>query len=388
MNPADKLGQTEERFRLALEAVAEGVWDWNLETGEFFFSDALVEMLGYSRNEAPSQISFLKNWLHPDDRVQVIQQIQNLRSSPRPYQSQYRLRTKDGRWKWILDRGRVVQWDAAGRPLRAIGLHIDISEQKASEALIHLREERLRLATDAAHLGIWDSDLRNQTCFWNARMFEIHDVIAGQSTDAQRDWENYVHPGDAERSRRTVLEALHAQRSFSLIYRMLTPAGELKWLRVMGYVYRDSDGIPTRLVGFILDITTTHQMELALESSQNDLRMVEGLAAMGSWSWDCLCDEVIWSEGLYALFGMDPAESLPNFKEHLRLYTPESWEKLRQSVENCLQTGDPYHLELEAIRSSGGHFFLAARGMAARDELGKIARLYGTVHEITDQKIA
>jgi len=115
---------------------------------------------------------------------------------------------------------------------------------------------------------------------------------------------------------------------------------------------------------------------------------VEKLAGMGSWSWDHVRDKVIWSEGLYHLFQIDPAEPAPRYERHDRLYSPDSLRLLNEAVTECLKNGTPYQIELEAIRQDGSHFFLAAHGMADRDPEGRIFRLFGTVQDITNQKKA
>lgn len=129
---AADLGRTEECFRRALDAVSEGMWDWNLQTDEVFYSDSFIQMLGYVREEVEPHVRTWQKWLHPDDHQRAIIEVLKLTDGGElgPYLSEHRLRTKCGDWKWILDRGQVIECDGQGRSLRAIGVHTDISRRQ------------------------------------------------------------------------------------------------------------------------------------------------------------------------------------------------------------------------------------------------------------------
>jgi len=130
----DKLKSSELTLQLALRGANEGLWDLNLETGQLFLSDILQKILGYEPNELDPSFS---NWLeriHPDYRSSTMELInKHLRGETEFYEATYRIKTKDGNWKWVLDRGMVVQRDANSTPVRAIGTNIDVTEQKETE---------------------------------------------------------------------------------------------------------------------------------------------------------------------------------------------------------------------------------------------------------------
>src|SRR4029453_8785738 len=112
------------------------------------------------------------------------------------------------------------------------------------------------------------------------------------------------------------------------------------------------------------------------------------LAGVGGWQWDLDTDTVVWSEELYRIAGRDPSLPALNYKDHSQLYTQESGARLRGAVETALHTGAPYELVLEMVRADGTHRWITARGEAQRDSTGRIARLRGTVQDITQRKLA
>ncbi|HYD34248.1 MAG TPA: EAL domain-containing protein [Methylophilaceae bacterium] len=128
---------SEERWKFALEGAGEGVWDWNLHTDEVFRSSRWHEIYGYSENDIGNTATEGRKLMHPDDLQQAIEDTRAyLEGRTKTYVSEFRLRCKDGSWKWTLSRGKVVETDPAGRPLRMIGIHTDISDRKHSEAQV------------------------------------------------------------------------------------------------------------------------------------------------------------------------------------------------------------------------------------------------------------
>jgi PAS domain S-box-containing protein len=119
-----------------------------------------------------------------------------------------------------------------------------------------------------------------------------------------------------------------------------------------------------------------------------ELAEAQRLAKVGSWQWDPKTDIVTWSEELYRITGIDPNLPAVSFREHSKLYTAESWERLSRAVEEALRTATPYELDLEMVRSDGAARWLVARGEALRDAAGHVVRLRGTVQDISDRKRA
>jgi len=130
------------------------------------------------------------------------------------------------------------------------------------------------------------------------------------------------------------------------------------------------------------------QVELALQQSEARLKEAQRIAHIGSWEWEVKADRVIWSDETYRMFGLDPALPPPDYNNHPKIYTPESWTILDKLVRHALEKGESYDVDLEYIRADGTHGWQATRGKAIRDEQGHIYRLAGTVQDITARKQA
>jgi PAS domain S-box-containing protein len=135
---------TEARLALALEATNDGIWDWNLLTGEIYRSPRLLAMLGYQAGEWQDSYGGWQRLTHPDDMEGVVALLQrHLAGEDGDYVATFRMRHRDGGWRWILSRGRARR-DAAGQAVRMIGTHTDITAQKQVEEALTASEAALR----------------------------------------------------------------------------------------------------------------------------------------------------------------------------------------------------------------------------------------------------
>lgn len=139
------LMESEFRWKFAIEGSGDGLWDWNLATNKVYFTKRWKEMLGFEVHEIGDDLSEWESRIHPDDKEYTLATVQAYFDLKIPvYVCEHRVRCKDGSYKWILDRGIVVQRDAKGNPLRMIGTHTDISSQKQTEEKLQQLVEQER----------------------------------------------------------------------------------------------------------------------------------------------------------------------------------------------------------------------------------------------------
>jgi len=134
-----------------MEATSDGIWDWHLATDQLYFSDRWYTMLGYAPGAFPASYAAWRDRVHPDDLPAAEAAITaHLADHSSGFSIEFRMRTRDGGWKWINGRGKVSQRDAAQRALRVVGTHVDIDARKLAEEALQLS----RFAIDHASLAI------------------------------------------------------------------------------------------------------------------------------------------------------------------------------------------------------------------------------------------
>ncbi len=143
---AAALYESEQRLEMALKSADLGLWDWHVQTGEAVYNERWAQMLGYSLDEIKSEHHAWESRIHPDDRQRVMAELKAHLEGKCPfYSAEHRLLSKSGQWKWVHSIGKTVTRAPDGTPLRAVGIHMDITERKQTEEEVH----RLRHLLDS-----------------------------------------------------------------------------------------------------------------------------------------------------------------------------------------------------------------------------------------------
>jgi PAS domain S-box-containing protein len=260
----DALRESERRLRLAVEAAQIGIWDWNVLTNEIVWSEEAKAIAGLPPAE-PVTFEQISGITHPDDLPRTSAMARHaldpaLRSRQ---QFEYRLLRPDGEVRWVIANGEAVfaSVDGQERPVHYIGTIRDITERKRAEADLRQSEARLRIATDAARLGIWEYEAASGALRGSPEL----NRLLGIPADARLDLEeiaNRCYPGDAARVRAAGEAAVRrGERFFDCEFRLYLPDATLRWLLVRAEILLGADAEPSRALGALIDITERKQAE-------------------------------------------------------------------------------------------------------------------------------
>ena len=151
----DALRESESHLEAALNATDDGLWDWDLRTNKVFFSDRWFAMLGYGPRDLPSTFEMWKSLVHPEQLPTSLKKLNDHIEGRSPaYQAETQLRHRDGRWMWIQSRGKVVDFDRDGKPIRMAGKCTDVTLRKTAEDDLHASEQRQRLFVEHAPAAV------------------------------------------------------------------------------------------------------------------------------------------------------------------------------------------------------------------------------------------
>jgi diguanylate cyclase (GGDEF)-like protein/PAS domain S-box-containing protein len=150
----DNLNNQKTRLDLIIEGTNAGTWEWNIQTGETVFNDRWAEMLGYSLEEiSPTTIETWQNLIHPLDLERALNKTQkHFDGEIDEYDTEIRMKHKDGRWIWMNDRGRIVNWTENNQPLKMVGIHLDITERKKREKELQFLAKAMTNISDSVML--------------------------------------------------------------------------------------------------------------------------------------------------------------------------------------------------------------------------------------------
>ncbi|MGB3494226.1 MAG: response regulator [Elainellaceae cyanobacterium] len=265
----------EERWQLLSKGTGDGIWDWNVQTGDVMMSARYRAMLGYADEELTERAETWRLLLHPDDRPRIVQTANAyLAREISAYRVEFRLLCKDGGYKWILSRGQAI-WAEDGTPLRMVGIHQDIGDRKRAENQIRELAQRLSLAANAAQFGVWDLDCVNNRLVWDDWMFKIYGLGPNDFSGTQEAWKERVHPDDLPTALEENLQATsNGELEFQDEYRIVRPDGDIRYVETCGAILRDQQGHVLRLIGINRDVTDHKLADLALEQSNAKSKMM------------------------------------------------------------------------------------------------------------------
>lgn len=254
------LQETEERYALAMQGSQDGLWDWNLRTGAFYFSTRWKQMLGYGDDEFCSDVETWAEHIHPDDYAGVFGRIKDyLEGREAAYDMEFRLRHKDGEYRWIRTQGAVLR-DQDGKPFRMAGWHTDITERRQIDEALRSSQQFIERIAQSSPNILYLYDLVERRNIYANR--EIAAVLGYSAEDVQRMGSDMMaallHPEDAP-----LVAEHHAQFAATpdgevveVEYRLRHAGGAWRWLSSRDSVFaRTPEGVPCQILGTAQDIT-------------------------------------------------------------------------------------------------------------------------------------
>jgi PAS domain S-box-containing protein len=260
------LRESQEQLQLALEGSGDGLWDWNIQTGEVYFSPRYLEMLGYDANELPQAFSTWERLIHPDDKPWVMERLNaHLADSSIPYQFDYRILTKSGTWKWIANYGKVVARDEKGTPLRMTGTHRDVSERKRAEEALRESEQR--------YLGIIEDQTELIVRFFpDGTLSFVNEAycryfgITREQLSGHR-FEPLIVEEDREHVNR-LIKSLSLEHPVVAIEQRVIVKKKVRWMQWINRALFDGQDNIIELQAVGRDITDNKQAEFALQQAK------------------------------------------------------------------------------------------------------------------------
>ena len=319
-------------------------------------------------------------WADPEERKKMLRRIAD-EDNVSDYEAT--LRKADGTLFPVSVSSRLL-FENPGNPVGVEGIIRDITRRKKAEERLRESEEKFRTLVENAFDGILIADFSGNILFCNHSAARIVDVPDPGRMIGTRNVMEFIAPDSKEGVIQDFRQVALGIDAYLVNYQLITDSDRMIWVECIGRRI-EYEGKSSMIIS-MRDITRRKEADFELETTQQRLKEAHQLAEIGVWDWIMETDSMTWSEELYVIAGRDPALPALNYKEHQPLYTPASWDHLKQAIHRTLEAGEPFKLELEMVRPDGTIRNVHALGRQSLDINGNCIGLHGAVQDITERK--
>ena len=378
------------RLELAIRGSRDGIWDWDVVTGESRFSDQMYRLLGYTPQAFPGTYEEWISRIHPDDRDAVAKAVgRHLDEDLPAYRLEYRMQTKDGTYRWFQSRGEA-QWDETGHPVRIAGSFTDITEAKQFEQALDATRAFTLAVLGSLSTQIAVIDPAGQIIAVNAAWSKHEPERAGFVSVPLVIGSNYF---EAFRQSCAECDAVSAQvlagiqdvlagrrAEFRMEYRCPVRSAQ-RWFVTTVTPLSIAPG------GAVIahdDITAIKQAELALAESQARLNLTLHAANIVAWDIDIGTGTMREVGPVGDLVGQPAHFRHAHARRFLRGVHPDDRRRLMETLLAAARDRTSFEIDFRMPQPTGERWLLV-KGRAARDELDRSAKLLGIARDVTEQ---
>jgi PAS domain S-box-containing protein len=264
-----KVRLSEERMRLAAVAADVAVWDWDLTTGKVSWDAGLFQI--YGMEPSPTMEVAFDDWrnaVHPEDIGGMLSALTELSTKGGRFERVFRIvRRTDGAIRFVQGAQTAIN-DSRGRPLRMVGVNVDVTQRRETEAAVIESEARFRMLANNAPVGIFETDPAGRCLFVNARWLAKTGLTAEEA--AGDGWTRALHPEDRTQIFAEWQAFARGEKEFRLEYRFLRPDGRVVWVAGSAAALRNGAGVLSGYLGTVSDITARKEFESNLAVARDE----------------------------------------------------------------------------------------------------------------------
>jgi PAS domain S-box-containing protein len=388
----EELELTNERLELALRGADLGLYDNNIKTGAIFINDQYVRMLGYEPGEIDFNLDQFFKLVHPEDLPVLIQKLLDYfkSNSTELIQLEYRMHHKSGKWIWVVDRGRIVGWDADGNCTRIAGTHLEITPHKQAEQALQQSEEKYRNIFENATEGIFQSTPEG-------KYITVNPAFAGMAgyespDDMIKSIVNIGRQLYARAEDRDNLKALLDDPGYvrDYIAEIRRKDGSQLWIAINAKCVREEDGTVIYYEGTTEDITERKLSEEALKESERAYRDTFETAPIGIFNTTVDGQMLSANSELARILGYSSTEEVIAVADESGIaaaFYADPARRLQIMDEMLNQSGWPQY-EVDLKRKDGSIITCLLQIRIVKIKGGSIDHLEGFIQDITARKQA
>jgi PAS domain S-box-containing protein len=369
-----------------LDSMTEGVSVATDDGVITYTNPAEDRMFGYGPGELAGQHVTVQNaYPAEENAARVDQVIQQLRQKG-VWAGEWQNRRKDG--STFFTEARITALEQEGRKY-FVCVQQDVTDKRQAHERLSESEMRLRMAIDAAQLGVWEWDIVQHRVTWSDRVYEIHGLPPGSLSGDPEEIGRLFHPDDRGKVTNAVLRALQEKSGYSVEFRIVRPDGTIRWISTTGKLLCDDSGRPVRMLGTTLDTSEHHVAAEQVRASEERLDLAARAGQIGTFDWDIQTGRVIWTEQEQRLFGLVPGTFEGTIEGWARRVHPEDVGRVTAQLSEAMNAHvTEVSFEFRIIRPDGEVRNIEGAGRFMYDDDGVPVRMVGVNIDVTARRMS
>ncbi|RDH84583.1 MAG: hypothetical protein DIZ80_03705 [endosymbiont of Galathealinum brachiosum] len=380
-----ELRKSEERLNRSQQFSKIGTWDWDITTGELFWSDLIWPLFGYEKELIETTYENFLAAVHPDDRQNVIDAVNNCVEKGSEYNIEHRVIWADGSERWVQESGDVVR-SVDGKPLHMLGVVQDINTRKKAELDLQEREKQLREAQSIARIGNWKANVISGELVWSDEIYRIFGYEPGSIKPSVEAFKKAVHPDDLAKLEESEKQAQQTGLH-DVIHRIILSDDSVRYVHELAQAETDEAGNLINLTGTVQDITDRIESEEKLHETEERFAFAVEGAGDGVWDWDMQSNSMQFSETYMKMIGYTKNELAHKLDTWVKMVHPDDMARIQKSLQDYLQgRSENYSVELRLQCKQGNYIWVLCRGtVVSRDQGNRPLRMIGIHSDITER---
>ncbi|MFQ3189445.1 MAG: PAS domain S-box-containing protein [Paraglaciecola sp.] len=383
----DKVVEEIKRLQAILDSVSSVVFEISVKGNILYANEAAVKMFGYSLLE-------FKNMYAADLTSKIYSQEHQKHLNPffRGNLEHSMSEIESGVFPLLHKNGQELLVTIDLKP-SGISLHNSViatlnesSKLKNAQDQLDNSNERLKVAKEAAQIGVFELNIKTGQLIWDTQMFLLYDRDPSTFSGTVSEWNDSLHPEDKQKVLETISVTIEEKKKFDTSFRIITPNKQVRYIKAYGHLILDGNGKVCKIIGVNYDLTEIQNLERERESQRELLERTGDMAKLGGWQLNLLTNQVIWSDVVYNIHEL-PIGSSIDLENAINFYAPETRPIIQQAIALAIEDGTPWDIQAPFTTAKGNDIWVRAVGYAEFTN-GIATSLRGAFQDITELKRA
>lgn len=384
-----ELEAANNRFNQVLEATDIGIWSWDIETNENYWSPRFYSLLGFTNAEIEASFDEWESRLHPEDKNRVLQALNSHLEEGKLYRIEFRLRCKDNTYQWFRVKGNA-QLNNDGQPMQMVGSLENINEQKRLSKAYQHEQEKFETFVNLAPIGIAINSLSD------GKFLYINDEFnrfTGYSCDELNtmDYWDLTPQKYAEQEQAQLVNMQNTGEYGPYEKEYIHKKGHHYPVLLSGIRIKDANGNDV-IWSVIQDNSERRASEnkLSLAQQQADtlahrIQLANNSAGIGVWEWDLTTNELVWDDWMYRLYGISHDSFSGAYEAWENSVHPDDIDDAKAELMSAIEGQGAYEPEFRVVHPDGNVRTMKASAEVIRDDAGNATKVIGVNYDITEK---